>query len=304
MKNIKRFTLLILLVFLLVLVGCKTPVNNDDNDNDNGDDNGDGSDDPVAIIIDHTCTDISKIPDQWITKVKELLNVHYAHTSHGEQITVGLERLSQANTELMMNAGSLPPAASKYAFWYENCNMPSSTTHLTMMDGQLYDDYCETYVTPDLYWETGHGMDMTRSVLQHFTTVDISLWAWCTQQDYYSQAETQKYLDKMTQLEKEFPKVTFIYMTGNAQSVEQNRQQRNKQVRDYCINNKKILFDFEDLDCWYNGQQHKVDGIPTEHPHYHGDQAGHTTFKSCENKAKAFWWLLARIAGWDGKSTQ
>ncbi len=37
-----------------------------------------------------------------------------------------------------------------------------------------------------------------------------------------------------------------------------------------------------------------------EHPHYHGDEAAHTTFESCENKGRAFWWLLARIAGWDG----
>jgi hypothetical protein len=37
-----------------------------------------------------------------------------------------------------------------------------------------------------------------------------------------------------------------------------------------------------------------------EHPHYNGDEAAHTTFESCENKAKALWWLLARIAGWEG----
>lgn len=299
MKNMKRITFLILIIFCLFLVGCKRDENNG-NGNGNGNGGENGNQDTSAITIDHTCTDISKIPDKWINKVKELLNIHYAHTSHGEQIIVGLERLSQASAKHTTGAGELFQAASKYSFWYENCNIPSSTNHLTMMDGQYYDNYCETYVEEYLYWETDYGMNITRSVLNSFN-VNISLWAWCSQQDYYSQAETQKYLDNMSQLEKEFPDVSFIYMTGNAQSAEQNRLDRNNQVRNYCKNNKKILFDFADLDCWYNGQQHTEDGIPTQHPRYVGDQAGHTTYESCKNKAKAFWWLLARIAGWDGK---
>ena len=45
-----------------------------------------------AIIIDHNCTDLSQIPDTWIDQVKTM-NIHYAHTSHGEQLTVGLERI-------------------------------------------------------------------------------------------------------------------------------------------------------------------------------------------------------------------
>jgi len=241
-----------------------------------------------GIIIDHTCTDITKIPDTWIGKVKNMLKIHYAHTSHGEQITIGLERLSNAN--------------AKYLFYPDNCNVPDASGYLCLMDGQYITDYCETYITPDLYWEGGGAMDITRSVLNSFD-VDVSLWAWCTQLDYYSQSETQAYLNAMSQLESEYPDITFVYMTGNAQSAEQNRVDRNNQIRNYCRNNNKFLFDFADLDCWYNGQLYTEGGIPMEHPHYHGDEAGHTTYESCENKAKAFWWLLARIAGWDGGST-
>ena len=238
-----------------------------------------------GIIIDHTNTDISKIPDTWITEVKKMLKIHYAHTSHGEQITEGLERLSNAN--------------SKYNFSSNECNMPQTIQHLSLMDGQYYDYYCETYVTPDLYWEGSYGLNITRGVLNSFD-VNISLWAWCSQLDDYSQSEAQAYLNAMAQLESEYPSVTFIYMTGNAQDAKQNRYNRNNQIRNYCQNNNKILFDFADLDCWYNGRQYTESGIPMEHPQYNGGQAGHTTYESCENKGKAFWWLLARIAGWDG----
>jgi len=44
---------------------------------------------PQAIVVDHTNTNISKIPDYWIGEAKKL-TLHYAHTSHGEQINVGL----------------------------------------------------------------------------------------------------------------------------------------------------------------------------------------------------------------------
>ena len=70
--------------------------------------------------------------------------------------------------------------------------------------------------------------------------------------------------------------------------------------RQGCQNNGKVLFDFADIDCWYNGEQHTAGTPPMEHPQYNGDEAGHTTYESCENKGKAFWWMMARVAGWDG----
>lgn len=241
-----------------------------------------------GIIIDHTCTELDQIPEPWINQVKTASKIHYAHTSHGEQITVGLEELASADP--------------RYSFYPDYCNMPQTDQYLSLMDGQSLTTYCETYVTPDLYWEGTYALDITRSVLSGFD-VNASGWAWCTQLDYYSAGEVQSYLDAMSQLESEYPNIRFIYMTGNAQSAEPNRYARNNQIRDYCRANNKVLFDFGDLDSWYNGRQYVESGIPMEHPQYYGDGAGHTNYANRQNKARAFWWLLARIAGWDGTTT-
>jgi len=131
------------------------------------------------------------------------------------------------------------------------------------------------------------------------------MWCWCCQCDDYSHNDVQEYLDSISVLENEFPNVTFVYMTGNAQATGEtgyNRYLRNNQIRNWCEQNHKICFDFADLDSWwyntsteqwecatydYNGEN-----IPMEHAQFHGDEAGHTTYESCEQKGRAVWWLL------------
>ncbi|MCK4672166.1 MAG: hypothetical protein KAT47_06425, partial [Candidatus Aegiribacteria sp.] len=248
-----------------------------------------------ATIIDHTCADLGLIPASWIEAVQDNIPSHYAHTSHGGQLTYGIQFIKTADPF--------------YDYAIGNMYLPTVSDAWCIFNGQE----SGTYIGPELYWQTESGMNLTRDVLDNNSTILTSMWCWCCQCDSYSEANVQAYLDSMTVLESEYPGVTFIYFTGNAQgtgSSGYNRWQRNEQIRDYCVSNNKILFDFADLDCWWYNPgtssweqetySYGSDDIPAEHPEFYGNEYGHTTAESCIQKGEALWWMMAVIAGWQG----
>jgi hypothetical protein len=244
------------------------------------------------LIIDHTCIDLNAIPSSYIDAAQDTVKIHYAHTSHGGQVTTGLTRLEAANATFDVTITSL--------------SLPTDSGALCMYDGNSP----HTYITPDLYWQGESARAITQAVIDDNPAFTLSLWSWCTQLNSYDTAGTQEYLDAMTALETANLGLTFVYMTSNAQadgSSGYNRWQNNEMVRQYCLDNDKILFDFADLDAWSGGVQHTYsydpgDGavdVPLEHPDFNGNEAGHTTYTSCEQKGRAFWWLVAMLAGWN-----
>ncbi|MBN1619146.1 T9SS type A sorting domain-containing protein [candidate division WOR-3 bacterium] len=248
----------------------------------------------AQTIIDHNCMRVDIIPSQYVTYVINNVKWHYAHTSHGSQLTTGLEELEILNSAFAVDIG-----------W---CALPNSPGEFCIHDGQRYDDY----VTPEMYWQTTSGMNETRAVLNGNTALNYSGWAWCCQCDHYTSDSVQTYLDSMNRLEQQYSGVTFIYMTGNAQATGDdgyNRHLRNNQIRQYCQNNGKILFDFADMDCWWfndttsaweqHTYYHNGQYIPAEHPAYYGDYNGsHTAYENCLHKGMAVWYMFAVLSGW------
>ncbi|MBN1885488.1 MAG: hypothetical protein JW876_08205 [Candidatus Krumholzibacteriota bacterium] len=250
------------------------------------------------FVIDHRQTDLQVLSPAWIDSAQALVRIQYAHTSHGGQVPTGLGRIADGDD------------AFRYA--YENNALPAVPGALCIFNGQA----TETYVTPDLYWATAAGMAETRAVLAAEPAIDVSVFAWCTELDNYDAGEVAAYLDSMSALEATHPGVVFVYMTGNAQATGEagrNRWLCNETIRNFCRAESRVLYDFADLDCWWYDSLAGAwsfsyyvlgtDTIPVEHPRFVGDESSHTTFESCEQKARAFWRLAAALAGWPGDTT-
>lgn len=254
-----------------------------------------------TIVIDHRHTDIHQIPAYWLDQAKKLA-VHYAHTSHGSQVLSGLSWLEERdplyNVDIEANG---------------TVTLPADSTALRIYDGNNYPG--NTYITPDMFWESSDGLDHTRSVAAT-GWFDLSLWTWCGQMSYYSDAQVQQYLDALEQLDAENPDVTYIYYTGHTDGTAPGSDlwHHNDIVRQYTQQHGGILFDFADIESYDpSGVFHPnvsdacewCDDWCAQHPGSFECQSlpscAHTHGLQCTLKAQAFWYLMARLAGWDGQ---
>lgn len=253
-----------------------------------------------ALIVDHNAVkEFDNIPDEWIEKAKKL-TIHYAHTSHGSQINTGLEALEKTN--------------SKYSIAIredENTpGLPSVTNALLIYDGNPPG----TYIEPGDYWDTEESSDaLTRTMAVAKTGYfNFSMWSWCGQQSDNEVADVNRYLNNLDYLEKQYPNMRFIYMTGHTDGGTTELKRNNNMVRDYAKKNNKVLFDFADIESYdpdgnyYPDTTDECEWCKTwcsKHPEDCKDLTNdcqHSHPYNCKLKAKAFWWMMAKLAGWNG----
>jgi hypothetical protein len=284
----KSFNLFLALVFV-VMTGC---TKKDDTT----------VTDQKSIIIDHSSTRLTSIPANWVTAAKQNLHIAYSHTSHGSQITGGM-------TGLVNFKGSA-----------YNWNNGGSGGALDLHDYAISGDLG----APDrTTWAA-----LTRTYLAANPDVNVVMWSWCGQVSTATEGDITTYLNLMESLESDFKNVKFVYMTGHLDGtgLTGNLHLRNEQIRNYCRNNNKILFDFADIECYNpdgtyfgakkpddacdydsdgNGTQDSNWAIQWQNSHtagvdWYNCSSEHSQPLNANQKAYAAWWLWARLAGWDG----
>jgi hypothetical protein len=286
----RHITVFLTVLFIAFFSGCSKV-------NDQGSINSDG------ILIDHSTTKLASIPAEWIEAAKDNLHIAYGHTSHGSQLTEGMSGLvSFKGTSFSWNNGG---------------NDGALDLHDYAMSGDLGN--------PDrTSWAS-----RTTAYLAENPDVNVIIWSWCGEVSDASEADINTYLNLMNELERDFPKVKFVYMTGHLDGtgLTGNLHTRNEQIRNFCRENKKILYDFADIESYnpdgtYFGGKKPDDAcaydsngdgtrdgnwaIEWQNSHTQGVDwfncsAAHTQPLNGNMKAYAAWWLWARLAGWDGE---
>ncbi len=201
-------------------------------------------------ITDHNNIDISLIPAATIEQAKGSLHIAYGHTSHGSQITDGM-------------TGLVSFMGSAYA-WNNGGTNGALDLHDYAMSGDLG--------SPDFtQWEVE-----TRNYLASNPDVNVIIWSWCGELSGASKGNVDTYLGLMSQLEKDFPDVTFVYMTGHLDGtgVNGNLNTRNEQIRSYCRTNKKFLFDFADIESYDPDGNYYLDKNANDGCDYDSDNNG------------------------------
>ena len=256
------------------------------------------------ILVDHRCAKLPRIPKSWIELTKKRLHIAYGHTSHGSQLVTGMSGL------VGFTKGFGGPL---YAF-----NKGGKGGALDLRDRVLPRD---VGYYPKWY-------DATRAFLKNPANkkINVVIWSWCGQvSTYSSQAMIDRYLVPMEKLEKEFPRVKFVYMTGHLNIRRyKNTTDRNNQIRAFCKAKGKILYDFADIESYdpdgkyfpyandncdyYSAPGGKMLGNwakEWQSRHKEGVEwyrcySAHSQPLNANLKAFAAWWLWARLAGWPG----
>ena len=249
-----------------------------------------------ALIGDHNSVlAFDSIPAFYINEAKALFRIAYGHTSHGSQILTGMSCLRADFPLYDYNESGAGGALS---------------IHESALIGTLGNPDRVTWAqrTRDLLNTPGNDRNFI-------------MWAWCGEVSSAYEADINTYLSLMDELEEDFPDVIFVYMTGHLDGTGETRNLniRNNQIRDYCQTNNKVLFDFADIESYDPDGNYFLDQRADDQCDYDGGNwadewcdanpgsilcrdcsCAHSRSLNCNMKGRAFWWMLAMLAGWDG----
>lgn len=278
-------------------------------------------------IIDHRNTVLNSIPASAIDAAKDSLHVAYGHTSHGSQLLsgngagdLGLNKLRNAEDVFVTSSDGR-----------------DGTLHL--LEGSGYDEGGD--LVGDAGWDLAGAENRLRFVSEtrkflgtpdargrgsRNLAYNVVMWSWCGQASWHGDSTMKHYLDGMDSLEREYPGVAFVYMTGHLDGTGTDGQlhRANERIRAFVRDKGKWLFDFADIESYDPDGNEFLSKLANDNGDYDSDGDGSTdanwasewtrTHASQVNaeieaahsqplvgqlKTIATWWMFCSMAGWN-----
>lgn len=241
----------------------------------------------ASLVADHRAAAAFRdIPACWAEKAKREFRIAYEHTSHGSQITSGLGYLAQHQGQPYLvgdTSGAL----------------------------RLYDQVIRRHdpTAKDL-GQTGWSA-ATMKYLEANPEINVVMWSWCGQVGSHRH-DMSSHLFEPAKKIAEAHKVTFIYMTGHLDGrPDGNVAKANDIIREQVRTSGGVLYDFADIEShdpkgrFYPDESDQCAWCSAYCSQYPDEcidlpKCAHSHGFNCVQKAKAYWWLLARMAGWNG----
>ena len=276
------------------------------------------------------------IPQSYIDKAREELHVAYQHTSHGTHVSYGVFGLQDYksgddvlfgitnNDETTGKLDFRDYALSGYAVDGDDASDLSRNETAFIQATRNFLDDMDNAVINVIMWSwcdiaghnvAGNYLPGMQSLINDYGTGGSKIGTGAGQREN---------------------SVSFIFMTGHANSDNNVGDGKPKNQADlitaYCKTNKYLCLDYYSIDShcmndnyWEDvsddGKSESYGGnfyvdfqnghtLDTDYYENKSSPSGSVTFGAhnsqhitANRKAFAFWWILARISGWDGEST-
>ncbi|MBN2735786.1 MAG: hypothetical protein JXR70_02315 [Spirochaetales bacterium] len=380
-----------LLIFLVSLASCDISSQGFFNNNHTKNSQNENITEP--FIANHNVVNLD-IAEEYITKIKQNLNIHFAGRSHAAQVSAfGLKELAKGDSkfEYVENTTKSIPTHNNQII-----NVTRGLPFISELDkSERYED--ESFIEPhhyfggpksDVNWDRNQGpyiienyldSNFNKFLINEEPLINVCVYMFCSELgsiwggnnngDNMAKGYLRAMENLITMYESggskgrtDYTAVIFVFATAHGQyskakygsnPVSSYADQQgamvwkcNELIRNHCIENKRWLFDFADMDYWglTNGRgnffgnfdwegtwslspsrraQINFDGITQsiefrschevwgpydfsannllKYPEITGYTGNpyHTRPEHAEIKAKAFWYLMAKILGYN-----